>query len=52
MNIHYSAGDKTLTIQDNHPADARPSPVSTASIPLKLEEDEDFDDSFFSGATR
>lgn len=52
VNVHYRDGDDDLTIQDNHPTDANPSNLSKSSTPLRLDEDDDFDEGFFSSSPR
>lgn len=47
VNVHHQAGLNKLTIQDNHPASTNSSQASKKDAPMKLVEDDDFEEGFF-----
>jgi hypothetical protein len=47
VNVHHQAGLNELTIQDNHPASTSSSQASKKETPMKLVEDDEFDEGFF-----
>ncbi|KAG8774266.1 chaperone ATPase hsp78, partial [Serendipita sp. 398] len=47
VNIHHQPGSNELTIQDNHPTTADTGGADKKTPPLKLTEDDDFDEGFF-----
>lgn len=47
MNVHHQDGLKELTIQDNHIASTNGDKTSKKDAPLKLVEDDDFEEGFF-----
>ncbi len=47
VNVHHQAGLNDLTIQDNHPASTNSSQASKKDTPMKLVEDDEFEDGFF-----
>ncbi|PVF97013.1 putative chaperonin ClpB [Serendipita vermifera] len=47
VNVHHQDGSDELLIQDNHPTSTDIAKAANKSTPLKLVEDEDFDEGFF-----
>jgi hypothetical protein len=47
VNIHHLEGSDELLIQDNHPPMTDVGKTSNKTTPLKLVEDDDFEDGFF-----
>jgi len=47
VNVHHQAGLNQLTIQDNHPASTNGSQTSKKDTPMKLVEDDEFEEGFF-----
>ncbi|KAG8768512.1 chaperone ATPase hsp78, partial [Serendipita sp. 397] len=47
VNIHHQPGSNELTIQDNHPTTTDTGGADKKTPPLRLTEDDDFDEGFF-----